>query len=126
MRVGIRHPTRSAHEGWGPIRASRAATATTTDCIGRSLTAQGLSMLTKREFLSSAALTTAAVVTSCLPAWAQTTAGSSKVTPNEARAIAKEAYVWGYALVDDHRIQYPYFIDKSHPEYKADWNTIGH
>ena len=44
----------------------------------------------------------------------------------EARAIAKEAYIWGYALVDDHRIQYPYFIDKSHPEYKGDWNTIGH
>jgi hypothetical protein len=45
------------------------------------------------------------------------------VTPAEARAIGKEAYIWGYALVDDHRIQYPYFIDKSHPEYKGDWNA---
>lgn len=40
--------------------------------------------------------------------------------PAEARAIAKEVYIWGYALVDDHRIQYTYFIDKSNPEYKGD------
>ena len=66
-------------------------------------------MLTKREFLRSAALTAAAIATTkSVPAFAQT-----GVTPAEARAIAKEAYIWGYALVDDHRIQYPYFIDKS-------------
>jgi hypothetical protein len=76
-------------------------------------------MLTKREFLCS---TAAAMATAkSVPAW-----GQASVTPTEARAIAKEAYIWGYALVDDHRIQYPYFIDKSHSEYKGDWNTIGH
>jgi hypothetical protein len=51
---------------------------------------------------------------------------AQSVAPAEARAIAKEAYIWGYALVDDHRVQYPYFIDKTNPEFKADWNTIGH
>ena len=51
---------------------------------------------------------------------------SKRVTPVEARAIAKEAYIWGYALVDDHRIQYSYFIDTKNPEYKGPWNTIGH
>jgi hypothetical protein len=79
-------------------------------------------MFTKREFLRSTALTAAAIAAAkSVPAWAQ-----ASVTPAEARAIAKEAYIWGYALVDDHRIQYPYFIDKSHPEYKGDWNSIGH
>ena len=51
---------------------------------------------------------------------------SSPATPEEARAIAKEAYIWGYALVDDHRVQYPYFIDRTNPEFKAPWNQIGH
>jgi hypothetical protein len=54
------------------------------------------------------------------------TTHAADITPGEARAIAKEAYIWGYALVDDHRIQYTYFIDKTNPEYKGDWNTIGH
>ena len=44
---------------------------------------------------------------------------SRGATPAEARAIAKEAYIWGYALVDDHRIQYPYFIDKTIPNTRA-------
>jgi hypothetical protein len=39
------------------------------------------------------------------------------VNPDEVRAIPKEAYIWDYALVDDHRIQHPSFMDKSHPEY---------
>jgi len=46
------------------------------------------------------------------------------VTPDEARAIAKEAYIWGYALVDDYRIQHAYFIDTEHPEFKAPWNRV--
>jgi hypothetical protein len=78
----------------------------------------------------AAALTAAAVVTARIfPALAQGASPAKKggaVTPAEARAIARKAYIWGYALVDDHRIQYAYFIDKNHPEYKGDWNTIGH
>jgi len=46
------------------------------------------------------------------------------VTPAEARAIAKEAYTYGYSLVDSYRIQHSYFVDRSHPEFKAPWNTI--
>jgi hypothetical protein len=86
-------------------------------------------MLTKRELLRSSALGTAAfAMTRPFSALGQTSADpvAPGVTPAEARSIAKEAYIWGYALVDDHRIQYPYFIDKRHPEYKGDWNTIGH
>ena len=46
------------------------------------------------------------------------------VTPAEARAIAKEAYVYGYPMVDSYRIQYAYFVDTGSPEYKAPRNTL--
>lgn len=40
------------------------------------------------------------------------------------RAIAKEATVWGFPLVDNYRIQYSYFADRGGPEFKAPWNMI--
>ena len=46
------------------------------------------------------------------------------VTPAEARAIAKEAYIYGFPLVDNYRIQYGYFVDRQNPEFKAPWNQI--
>jgi hypothetical protein len=46
------------------------------------------------------------------------------ITPNEARAIAKDAYIYGFPLVDSYRIQYSYFVDPTGPEYKAPWNQI--
>lgn len=45
-------------------------------------------------------------------------------SPNEARAIAKEAYIYGYPMVDSYRIQYAYFVDSTNPEFKALWNQI--
>src|SRR6476646_4222230 len=45
-----------------------------------------------------------------------------QATPEEARAIAKEAYIYGFPLVDSYRILYSYFVDSSDPEYKAGWN----
>ena len=49
---------------------------------------------------------------------------AAEVTPAEARAIAKEAYVYGFPMVDNLRVQYAYFTDKSSPEYKAPYNTL--
>ncbi|QDS89177.1 hypothetical protein EC9_33740 [Rosistilla ulvae] len=46
------------------------------------------------------------------------------VTPEEARAIAKEAYIYGFPLVDSYRIQYAYFVDKDSKSYKAPWNQL--
>src|SRR5580692_7314356 len=46
------------------------------------------------------------------------------VAPGEARAIAKEAYVYGFPLVDSYRIQYDYFVDSKGSEFKAPWNHI--
>jgi hypothetical protein len=46
------------------------------------------------------------------------------VSPAEARAIAKEAYVYGYPMVDSYRIEYAYFVDRGNPEFKAPWNQL--
>ena len=45
-------------------------------------------------------------------------------TPTEARTIAKEAYIYGFPLVDNYRIQHSYFVDRSSPEFKTTWNRI--
>jgi hypothetical protein len=52
------------------------------------------------------------------------TTQAADVTPGEARAIAKEAYIYGFPMVDNYRIQYGYFVDTKNPEYKAPWNEI--
>jgi hypothetical protein len=41
-----------------------------------------------------------------------------------ARAIAKEAYIYGFPMVDNYRILYAYFVDRDNPEYKGPWNQI--
>ena len=46
------------------------------------------------------------------------------ITPEEARAIAKEAYVYGYPMVDAYRIFYSYFVDENDLEFKAPWNHL--
>ena len=51
-------------------------------------------------------------------------ARGAEVTPAEARAIAKEAYVYGFPMVDNYRIQYDYFVNTKGPQYKATWNTL--
>jgi hypothetical protein len=42
----------------------------------------------------------------------------------EARAVAKEAYIYGSPMVDSYRIQHAYFVDRNNPEFKAPWNQI--
>jgi hypothetical protein len=46
------------------------------------------------------------------------------VTPADARAIAKEAYTYGYPMVDNYRILNAYFVNRESPEFKAPWNQI--
>jgi hypothetical protein len=41
-----------------------------------------------------------------------------------ARTIAKEAYIYGYPMVDGYRVQYDYFEDRKNPEFKAPWNQL--
>jgi hypothetical protein len=51
-------------------------------------------------------------------------AHGAETTPAEARAIAKEAYVYGFPMVDSYRVQYDYFVNSKGSEYKAPWNQI--
>lgn len=77
---------------------------------------------TKRSFLQrtiSGSLALVAIsIGTVLPAHAEA------VTPAEARAIAKEAYIYGFPLVDNYRVQYAYFVDREGPEFKAPRNQI--
>ena len=72
----------------------------------------------RKAFLQLAILLVAIVI-----APRETTA-QSNVTPEEARAIAKEAYIYGYPMVDSYRIQYAYFVNTKDPEYKGAWNQL--
>lgn len=49
---------------------------------------------------------------------------SKEITPEEARAIAKEAYIYANPIVDSYRILYSYFVDRSSKDFKANWNEI--
>jgi hypothetical protein len=53
-----------------------------------------------------------------------TARAQTTVTPAEARAIAKEAYIYGFPIVDNYRIQHTYWVDRTNPEYKGPWNQI--
>lgn len=46
----------------------------------------------------------------------------AKLTQQQAEELVKDAYIFGYPMVDSYRVQYSYFIDKKSPEYKGDWN----
>src|SRR5215469_2853349 len=63
-------------------------------------------------------------VLGCLLAAPSIVHAADVVSPDEARAIAKEAYIYGFPMVDGYRIQYAYFVDRNNPEFKAPWNQI--
>ncbi len=46
------------------------------------------------------------------------------LTREESRSIAKNAYIYGFPIVDNYRILYAYFVNTADPEYKAPWNTL--
>ena len=53
-----------------------------------------------------------------------TSAAEADITPTEARAIAKEAYIYGFPMVDSYRIQHEYFVDRTSPQFKGPRNQI--
>ena len=71
-------------------------------------------------WVRSVACTVALLASVALPA----ACTRSPVSPEDARAIAKEAYIYGFPLADSYRIQYAYFVNREDPEYKTPWNQI--
>lgn len=53
-----------------------------------------------------------------------TTGLTQTVTPEEARAIAKEAYIYGFPLVDNYRVMHASFVARDSDAFKASWNQI--
>ena len=49
---------------------------------------------------------------------------ADKATSEQAEAIAKEAYIYGFPMVDNYKTMYGYAIDKENPNYKAPFNEI--
>jgi hypothetical protein len=70
------------------------------------------------------AMTSAGIVAILLGASLAGDARSAELTPAEARAIAKEAYIYGFPMVDNYRIQYDYFVNDKGSQYKATWNQL--
>jgi hypothetical protein len=46
------------------------------------------------------------------------------VTPDEAREIAKEAYIYGFPMVVNYKTMYLYTINEESPEYKGPFNFL--
>jgi hypothetical protein len=55
---------------------------------------------------------------------ADSTASASGLTPKEARDIAKEAFIYGFPVVDNYRIQHSFFVATDNTEYKAPYNVL--
>lgn len=49
---------------------------------------------------------------------------SGTISTEEVRKIAKEAYIYGYPMIDGYRIQHTYFVNKDNTEYKAPYNVL--
>src|SRR5436190_2399200 len=84
---------------------------------------------TKRIFISGLKTTTMKTKTVLVAALAAVlaltfTVRAADITPAEARAIAKGAYIYGFPIVDNYRIQHAYWMDKTNPEYKGSFNQI--
>ena len=78
-----------------------------------------LKSITMKTNMITALLTLATAF--AMPAMAQV---AEDVTPEEARAIAKEAAIYGFPVIDSYRINYDYFFKPGTPEYKGQPNTL--
>ena len=47
-----------------------------------------------------------------------------KATPEEAKTIAKEAYVYGFPMVMNYKTMYMYVLNEKSPEYKGPFNQL--
>ncbi len=70
--------------------------------------------------LGSAGLAMCALVGLLMPR----SVAAQAISAEDARAIAKEATIYGFPLVDSYRVQHSYFVDRDDREYKAPWNTL--
>ncbi|MCU0620953.1 MAG: DUF1254 domain-containing protein, partial [Gemmatimonadales bacterium] len=51
-------------------------------------------------------------------------AAAPDLSPDSARAIARDAYIYGFPLVDNYRIVHAYFVDSAGREYRGPMNAM--
>jgi hypothetical protein len=51
-------------------------------------------------------------------------AEESEMTVEQIREIAKQAYIYGYPMVDNYRVQHAYFVDERSPQFVGPWNRL--
>ncbi len=73
----------------------------------------------ERRILRIAVLLAAAVLTSVSCRTRQ------DIAPDEAREIAKEAYIYGFPMVVNYKTMYMYTVNEQSPEYKGPFNHVG-
>jgi len=71
--------------------------------------------------MTVARILTIAVAILCLSSTAQ---AAQPATPIQPKDIAKQAYIYGFPMVDLYRIMFGYFIDPKSPAYKTAFNTV--
>lgn len=77
----------------------------------------------KRVYL--VVLTSLMVILSGCAEEQETAVQKADITVDEAKQIAKEAYIYGFPLVLNYKTMYEYSINKEAPEYKGDFNKLG-
>src|SRR5262245_51197761 len=93
---------------------------TMVECHGGWRSTGDKTMTTTSTLFAAVALAATLIGTALAP----TKACAQSLSATEVRAIAKEATIYGFPLVDSYRIQYSYFVEHSSPEFKASWNTL--
>jgi hypothetical protein len=63
-------------------------------------------------------------LTACNSTSKKTSDSLATLPIDSVKAIAKDAYIYAYPMVDAYRIEYAYFIDKTNPEYKGASNKL--
>lgn len=88
----------------------------------------GLKFSSSWQWLKGAVAVIAATAASTAALTACSGTGGSddrnELSMEQVREIAKEAYIYGFPMVDNYRIQYSYFVDKEDSNYKGAWNQL--
>ncbi|HKN78142.1 MAG TPA: DUF1254 domain-containing protein [Lysobacter sp.] len=68
--------------------------------------------------------TPSASTASTAPAAMSTTSGAAATRTDRIRELARDAYIWGFPIVDNYRVMDAYVLDPKNPEYKGPFNTV--
>ena len=63
---------------------------------------------------------------SAKPTSMETAETPQDMSPEEAAAIAKEAYIYGFPMVMGYKTMYAYTIDKENLDYKGPFNQVAY